>query len=30
MGVSLYLGDSIEVLKDLQDNSIDALITDPP
>ena len=26
----LYLGDSLEVMKKLADNSVDCIITDPP
>lgn len=30
MTVKLHLGDSLEVLKTLQENSVDSLVTDPP
>jgi DNA modification methylase len=29
-GVDLHLGDCLEVLKELEDNSIDSIVTDPP
>ena len=28
--IQLYLGDCLEVMKSLPDNSIDSIITDPP
>ena len=28
--VRLYLGDCLEVMKTLPDNSVDAVVTDPP
>jgi len=28
--IKLYCGDCLEVMKDIQDNSVDAIITDPP
>ena len=28
--IQLYLGDCLEVMKSLTDNSIDSIITDPP
>lgn len=28
--IELYCGDCLEVMKDIQDNSVDAIITDPP
>ena len=28
--IKLYLGDSIEIIKTIPDNSIDLIITDPP
>ena len=28
--IKLYLGDSIEVIKTIPDNSVDLIITDPP
>ena len=28
--IKLYEGDSLEVLKELEDNSVDSVVTDPP